>query len=634
MRNVLLVSPTSSSQDPISSVVLELSFLKVEAPLVPLHLATIAALTPNDVHVDLWDEHINGRIEETTGFSRDYDLVGITGYSSHLRRAKEIAQIFRQRGILVAMGGVGVSTTPKHYRDVADILFIGEAELTWPRFIADWKSGNYRSEYRQVTKPDLATSPVPRWDIIADQMKHYLLGAVQTTRGCPFDCEFCDVVSLFGHVPRHKPIAQVLEEVNALARLGIEHIFFSDDNFIGNPSYTKELLRKLIPLNNSLRKPVMFSTQITINVAKDEELLEMLADANFNGLLIGIETPNKESLKETGKLLNVHSDLVEDCKRIQSYGMTIRAGMIVGFDHDDSGIFDQQFEFIQEANIFPKISILTAIPGTRLWDRLYAEGRLVKMDTERYVTGALTTTNIVPKKMTFTELFTGYTRLINRLGDWRNFEARITGMLSVIERKPNLPKRRRQLKRIFQVVRFLLSQDRETRRSIIRIIMHTLRQAPFMIDKVVGLIIQHCALSSLVSLLGKDAQKQIELVRSGVFQSEVNYVQNVLPEGFKDIYQEIFTEIHQRVYQDLTDKRRTDETLLGVFVDFINSQGAELDSFTDNHKIMLHEIAESRVAEENKITSILPAIDQTAPDIKETRLAEEILKAVEQELRR
>ena len=180
MKSILLIAPGVSSMDPLSSAVLELQFLRVKAPLVPLHLATIAALTPDDVQVDLWDEKVHGRIEETTEFSIDYDLVGITGYSSHLRRAKEIARIFKQRGVLVAMGGVGVSTTPEHFLDVADVLFLGEAELTWPQFIADWKSGNYRRQYRQVTKPDLATSPVPRWDNIADQMQYYLLGAVQT----------------------------------------------------------------------------------------------------------------------------------------------------------------------------------------------------------------------------------------------------------------------------------------------------------------------------------------------------------------------------------------------------------------------------------------------------------------------
>lgn len=629
-----MVAPGISKLDPLNTAVSELGFLQVKAPLVPLHLATIAALVPDDDQVDIWDEQVDGRIEESTEFGKDYDLVGITGYSSHLRRAKEVARIFRSRGVLIAMGGVGVSTTPEHYRDVADVLFFGEAELTWPQFITEWKAGRYRSQYRQVVKPALEISPVPRWDIIADRMHNYLLGAVQTTRGCPFNCEFCDVVSLFGNMPRNKPITRILEEVNTLANLGMGHIFFSDDNFIGNPGYTKELLRELIPLNNSFKRPVMFSTQVTINIAKDEELMEMMADANFNGLFIGIETPNKESLREAGKMLNVHSDLVEDCKKIQSYGMTIRAGMIVGFDHDDSGIFDQQFNFIEEANIsLPSVSILTAIPGTRLWDRLNKEGRLVKMDTEKYVTGYLTTTNIAPKGMTFAELFTGYSGLITRLGNLSSFEARIKRMMSGIKRKPNVPGTKRQWKQIFQVLRFLLSQDKATRRSIIRIILYTRRHAPFMMYKVVGLIIQYCGLANLVALLYKDAQVQIDLAKSGVFDPEVGYTQSVIPEGFRNVYPEIFPEIHQQVCNDLKDKRHTAETLLAVFVDFINSQKDESDSFTDNHKKMLYEITESRVTKENDLTSALLISDHAAPDIEETRLAEEVLKAIEQELR-
>ena len=314
--------------------------------------------------------------------------------------------------------------------------------------------------------------------------------------------------------------------------------------------------------------------------------------------------------------------------------MTVRAGMIVGFDHDDNGIFDQQFEFIQEANIsLPSVSILTAIPGTRLWERLQGEGRIVKMDAGGYATGSLTTTNIAFLGMTFNELYAGYIGLISRLADWHNFETRITKMLSGIRRKPNLHGRKRQWKRVFQVVRFLLSQDKETRRSIIRIIMHTRRHAPFMLEKVVGLIIQFCGLTNLVLLMKKDAQKQIELSKSGAFQPETDNTHAVIPEAFKGVYQEIFAEIHQRVYQSLIDKRLTEETLVAIFVDFINSQEDGYDSFTDHHKVILHNFAENRVAEENRGTSAVPISDFSVPDIKKTLLAEEILKAIEQELR-
>jgi len=179
---------------------------KRKSLMVPLHLATVAALTPDDFEVDIYDESVLDEIHSDTDFAKDYDLVGVTGYIAHLPRAKELAGIFRGRGLPVVMGGPGVSGSPDLCRGLFDVLLLGEVELIWPRFLREWKKGSHLREYRQVDRPDLSQSPSPRWDTVARYLDRYAMGGVQTTRGCPFDWEFCDVIHLYGRKPRHKPI--------------------------------------------------------------------------------------------------------------------------------------------------------------------------------------------------------------------------------------------------------------------------------------------------------------------------------------------------------------------------------------------------------------------------------------------
>jgi len=518
--------------------ILKFPFVKEKAYITPLALATIAALTPDDIDVDLWDEPVHGRIDDSTTFEKDYDLVGFTGYSRHLPRAKCIAQIFRKRGIPVAIGGAGVTSAPETCRDFFDIVFVGEAELTWPRFIADWKAGNYQREYQQITKPELAISPIPRWDSIANYMNSYLVGAVQTARGCPFDCEFCDVAYLYGHRPRHKPMDKVLEEIRVLERLGMQTISFCDDNFIGNPRYAKNLLRELIPLNQSFRNPMNFYTELSINVAGDDELLEMLADANFGLIIIGIETPNKESLLETNKLHNYRTDLLGDVRKIQSYGIAVRAAMIVGFDHDDNTIFDQQFDFLQEACI-PIIAshILRAEIGTRLWTRLHKEGRIV-LDEEHeiYANHQGANTNIIPKRMTRVELFSGYFSMVEKLSEWSNFEKRVTGFLSSVKREPNIPhkKEANQSQVSPEFLRYLLfSVDEEARDTIFRIIQHMRRHAPFMRQTVMSIIVRQLARVAMLRGVRKSLRERIELESSENFKLDIDQDDILIPGNFE-----------------------------------------------------------------------------------------------------
>jgi radical SAM superfamily enzyme YgiQ (UPF0313 family) len=671
MKRILLISPdfnpdeTRATEQSVSSAMSAITFLPSKAFMVPLGLATVAALIPDDVEVDIWDEAVHGLISDNTHFKKDYDLVGVTGYLNFFGRAKKIAQVFRKRGILVVVGGPGVSIEPDIYRDHFDILFIGEAEYTVPRFIADWKTGSYRSEYRQVAKVDMADSPLPQWTETSANMNHYLLGAVQTTRGCPFDCEFCDVMYLHGRLARHKPVEQVLEEVCRLEQLGVERIFFCDDNFIGNPSYAKILLKELITLNRAFHRPVSFITQISLNVAKDEEKLELLADANFFGLFIGIESPNIESLVEANKSQNYKTDILEDVKLIQSYGLPITAGMIVGFDSDDITIFERQFDFFQRSCVTPSINVLKAPPGSKLWIRLHKEGRVLDVGPElKYSYHHAQVTNIVPARMTRVELLSGYRDLLKLVKDWRNFEARVKGMVSQVRRRPNVNgstswkqkgmisqvRRRPNVKgsTSWKQVRSLLvfiifSMDKEARSTTLRVVFYTLWHAPFMMEKVALMIARQFFDTAQLPLELERIDKQIHLEATQGMKLRLEQTKFFVPEAFEKPYKAIFPELYKRVYQDLADKSHIHGALVEVIYDFLTRWGPDFRRFEEYHRTFLYEICDRTVAKENggfasdsgQITDApKEALDSTEREaaMRLNRLADEVLHSVEQEL--
>ena len=649
MRKILLVRPELEFH--LEDVASELPFVDKRAFMVPLDLVTIAALTPNDVDVDLWDERAHGRVENSSVFKTDYDLVGITGYTSHIPRARELGRIFRERHIPVAVGGPGVSAAPERYRDHFDILFIGEAELTWPQFLKDWKAGSYIPEYRQVAKVDMAYSPVPRWDSVASDLKHYLVGGVQTTRGCPFDCTFCDVIYIFGRVQRHKPIDQVLKEVATLERLGMPHLFICDDNFYGDPKYYKALLNELIPLNRSFEIPLSFNTQIDMRVAKDDEMLELLADANFSSLFVGIESPNRDSLIEMDARKNLKADLVEDVKRIHSYGIEVSGAMIVGFDHDATSIFQQISDFLQEACIpISSINILRAMSGTKLWVRLLKEGRVVGSATENAAADIydedIPFTNITPRLMTREELLSGFGELVERTRDWHNFEARVKGMISRVKRQPRVRQttgRFNWRQRLRGLMFLLFSMDREARGTALRLLVYTRRQAPFMIPRVVKMILQNYVWRVQPSWRNA-LDDQIRREASGEMQLRPLQPVFSVPERFKKPYKAIFPELYDRVYRGLSDKSRADETLVEVVYDFLTRWGPSFQQFQEYHRSFLHEICDRSIAKANgNVEMPIPlTLEGTAdekvdagevPNFRRNRLADEVLRVAEQDLR-
>ena len=543
----------------------------------PLGLATVAALTPDSIQVDIWDEAVQGQINEEYARGKDYDLIGVTGFINHAGRMNELGRMFRQCGLLTAVGGPGVSSEPELFREFFDILFIGEAEYTWPQFIADHERQKFRTEYRQVGKVDMAHSPVPRWDSVP--VSSYLLGAVQTTRGCPFDCEFCDVIYIYGRAARHKPVARVLQEVRMLKKLGVERVLFSDDNFIGNRRYAKDLLRELKVLNNSFRVPMTFLTNVTLNIARDDEMLALFADANFGGLFIGIESTNVQSLKETNKPQNYSVDMIEAVRKVHSYGIIIQSGMILGFDHDDANIFDEHFTFLQETGVpVPMINLLKAPTGTKLWTRLHKAGRVFQRDEMRRTSNVESLTNVIPARMSMAQLLSGYISLVERLRDWKNFERRIHTLLSHVEHPPQL-RFRVQLNKLVLLVVMLIQMDAQARRTTLRLLLYTLRRFPFMTERVMAAVAYQYQEAQRVPHLKRFIAEQLRQLESGEMSLKPDGRMFAVPDGFKQLYPAVFLELYARVHEGLLDKRRVENALVEVTFDFLTRWGSSFRQF-------------------------------------------------------
>ncbi len=407
-------------------------------------LAVIAALTPkSEFEVRILDEGI-----EDIDFNTHYDIVGITGYPTQFVRAKKIIREFRNRKTLVVCGGPSVSVSPELWRDLADVLIIGEAERIWPQFIKDYISGSHNPEYRETERFELTNTPIPDYSSIPKHvLNQYICGIVQTSRGCPFNCEFCDVIVYVGRKMRYKPLDRVLGEVEQLYKLGFKVIFLADDNFSAGIKSAKTILRALRDLNMKLKRPMSFATQLSIDIAQDEEFLELAAEAGLNNVHIGVETPNVESLKETGKLQNLQSDIIESIKKFQQHGIMVTTGCIVGFDNDDLSIFQKQFDFLKKAGV-PRVRInsLHAPDGTPLKERMIKEGRYVdptimpEEELERAST--FNTFTIIPKQMSTQQLQQGIFWLYWKLYSPENFAERFKTFLDNFENSPKKDKLR------------------------------------------------------------------------------------------------------------------------------------------------------------------------------------------------
>jgi radical SAM superfamily enzyme YgiQ (UPF0313 family) len=329
-------------------------------------------------------------------------------------RMREIAQKVKQLGKFLVVGGPWITVQEDYLQNLADVIFVGEADQTWPLFLQQWKNGRHLARYEQQERTVMTSLPAPRYDLL--KLDRYLQGGVQISRGCPFLCEFCDIIVTFGRKPRFKNADQVIQELELWRRSGMRKVFLVDDNLIGN---RKELIPVLIQLAKWQREhqfPINLHTEASLNLADDEELLDLFVEANIRTVFIGIESPNAASLIETKKLQTVKSRnqqtdsslfLLEQIRKIQNKGVEVTCGLILGFDSDQPDIFEAHRSFLAQSGIMlAMIGLLSAIPKTPLYDRLKAANRLDENDHPSFGT------NVIPLAMSREQLSEGFIDLV------------------------------------------------------------------------------------------------------------------------------------------------------------------------------------------------------------------------------
>ncbi len=335
-----------------------------------LTLTTLAALTPPDIEVKITDENI-----EPVDFEEEADLVGVTGMLMHAPRAYEIARRFRERKIPVVMGGPHASSLPLEAKDHVDAVVIGEAENVWEGLIQDFKNGCLKPFYRAESFCSMERLPFPRLDLLRKEA-YMTVNCVQTTRGCPHQCDFCHVTHFFGKTYRCRPVDEVIEEVK---RLEGDFIVFIDDNIAGNRRYAKELFTRLKDLNKK------WASQASMTLTRDPELLKLAAESGCVSLFIGIESLSSENLKDVNKAFNQVCQFEEAIRALHDHDIMILAGFIFGLDHDDEGVFERTLRFCERNRIeLPSFFILTPLPGTALFRKMESESRLLHKDWSQY----------------------------------------------------------------------------------------------------------------------------------------------------------------------------------------------------------------------------------------------------------
>ncbi|MBB4570818.1 B12-binding domain-containing radical SAM protein [Rhizobium leucaenae] len=405
MAHIIIINPRFETSYWGMEHALPLFDVKANLPVACLPL--LAALTPAEHTVTLVDENVE---------PIDYDLcaqadiVALTGMIVQRFRMKEILTELKRRNCFIVVGGPWVTVKEDYFEGLADITFIGEAEETWPQFLLEWTEGRHGRRYEQSDKTDMSKVPIPRFDLL--KMDEYALGSLQFSRGCPFTCDFCDIIVVFGRKPRIKTSAQIIAEIEALLSAGMDTAFIVDDNLIGNKKAIKEVLRDVVAWQERNHYPMTFLTEASIDLADDDELMQLMVDANIRIVFIGIETPNEAALRETKKLQNLRKGgtMLEKIHTIQQTGMEVWCGMILGFDSDDTTIFDAQRVFIKDARIVnAMIGMLAAIPKTPLYTRLEKEGRLDHEDPPAFGT------NVIPLNLSRETLRDGYLAVLSDL---------------------------------------------------------------------------------------------------------------------------------------------------------------------------------------------------------------------------
>lgn len=392
----------------------------------PLGLATLAALCPPDWEVEIIDENI-----EMVPLATDADIVGVGGMAVQHERQLELVRHFQAQGCLTVVGGSYASLCPEAFEGKCDVVVSGEAEYIWPQFCGDLARGAHKSYYREDGTVELRDSPTPRFDLL--KLDRYRMASLQFSRGCPFRCEFCDIIVMFGRKPRTKSPAQVGAELDALREAGVTDVFFVDDNFIGHKPKAQKLLSFLGAYQEDHGYPFRFGTEASTDLARHDDLMEGMSRSGFEWVFLGIETPDPKSLAETKKFQNTQTDLLRSVQTIYAHGIDIFAGFIIGFDNDTEASFQIQKAFLQASGIqMANVSMLQAMPKTPLYERLEEEGRL--RGGEEGKIDLKLSTNVQPKGMSYEALVAGYRKLYLELYEDEAIAERIRNKAAHLKR--------------------------------------------------------------------------------------------------------------------------------------------------------------------------------------------------------
>lgn len=418
--NILLIYPEFPNTYWSFKHALQFVGKKVSSP--PLGLITVASLLPKEWNQRLVDMNATHLADRDIAWA---DLIFISAMIVQRTSVRSVIERVKKHGKIMVAGGPLFTAEPEKFPEIQHLV-LNEAEITLAEFLQDWKQGSAKHIYSSTEFPDIANSPIPAWDLL--EMKHYDSMSIQYSRGCPYNCEFCDVTVLFGHRPRTKSASQIIKELDMLYQRGWRrNIFFVDDNFIGNKRQLKEeILPALIEWRQG-KKGCLFITEASINLADDDELIRLMVQAGFHSIFIGIETPDAASLAECNKVQNQGRDLLGSIKKLQGFGLQVMGGFIVGFDSDGADIFDRQVNFIQQSGILTAmVGLLNALPGTALHARLLREGRILEESSGDNVNGRTNFETRMPSEA----LASGYHSILNRIYSPKLFYQRIKTFLT------------------------------------------------------------------------------------------------------------------------------------------------------------------------------------------------------------
>lgn len=404
-----------------------LKIVRKKSAFPPLGLLTVASMLPSSWEKRVVDMNVEPLTDEHISWA---DCVFISAMVAQRKSTEEVIKRCKALGVKTVGGGPLFMCFPEQFPDI-DHFVLGEAEAIFPEFLRDFEAGVAKRLYRSTDHPDLSMTPIPSWHLI--DLSNYATMSIQYSRGCPYDCEFCDIIVMNGRRPRTKSPSQFIAELDALYNAGWRGpVFIVDDNFIGNKRHVKELLPLVIRWQEEREFPFAFFTEASVDLASDRELMELMVRSGFNKVFLGIETPEEDSLKECGKHQNLRQSLSKSVRTILSSGLAVMGGFIIGFDNDKPDIFEKQYRFIQENGIVTAmVGLLSVIPTTRLYKRLEKEGRLLPdfqpSGDNTHADGSL---NFIPK-LDREWLNSNYKKLMEKLYEPRNYYNRIKRFLEL-----------------------------------------------------------------------------------------------------------------------------------------------------------------------------------------------------------